>query len=133
MNNSTIQENRLWHFRQIIETVGGVNEAARIMDKKNSYITAISGPNPNRSIGDRTAATIERAFGLAPGALDAPPPKETRNPDTYLARITSTLANASDTDKEFVLNVAQWIANRSMKLPTTTTGIVITDKDITDL
>ena len=40
------QENRLANFRQIIKSVGGTNEAARIMEKKNSYITQITGPEP---------------------------------------------------------------------------------------
>jgi len=53
MNKEEIQRNRLWNFRQIIKNVGGTNEAARIMSKKNSYITQIAGPSPKRNIGDK--------------------------------------------------------------------------------
>jgi len=132
MNSSIdVQANRLWNFRQVIKAVGGVNEAARIMGKKNSYITAISGPNPNRSIGNRMCATIEKSFGLTPGSLDLPPPKEAKNNDAHLARISATLANATTADKEFVLAFAEWLVGRSMKLPTkTVTGTVIKASDI---
>jgi len=132
MNSSNdIQANRLWNFRQVIKAVGGVNEAARIMGKKNSYITAISGPNPNRSIGNRMCATIESAFGLPPGSLDLPPPKEIKDADAHLSRISATLANASTADKEFVLAFAEWLVGRSLKLPTKTmTGTVIKASDI---
>lgn len=112
---SDIQQNRLWNFRQLVRTCGGVNEAARILSKKNSYITAIAGLTPVRAIGDKVAAQIEAGFGLAPGALDAPPPHQSRVNDQYLAQISSTLANASDDDKAFVLHMAQWLAARSIK------------------
>jgi len=55
------RENRLWNTRQLIRTCGGVNAAARILKRDNSYVTAIAGPNPTRSIGDKTANTIEAA------------------------------------------------------------------------
>lgn len=119
------QHNRLWNFRQVVKAVGGVNEAARIMGKKNSYITAISGPNPNRSIGDRMCVTIENAFGLKPGSLDLPPPKEAGNDDAYLSSISATLANANQADKEFVLAFAEWLVGRSMKLPTKKIGVSV--------
>lgn len=115
MNNDEIQSNRLWNLRQLVRSCGGVNEAARIMGKKNSYITAISGPNPNRSIGNRMAAAIETAFTLQPGSLDAAPPKESRDTNRWLAQISSTLANASDNDKEFVLAMSQWLVGRTIK------------------
>lgn len=132
MNNEEIQKNRLWNFRQIIRNVDGTNEAARLMGKKNSYITQIAGPNPKRNIGDRMATMIETAFGLPPGSLDTPPPKQSGNEDAYLSKICATLANAPDADKEFVLAMSEWIVGRSMKMPAQKTGIgiVIDPKDI---
>jgi hypothetical protein len=132
MNNEEIQKNRLWNFRQIIRSVDGTNEAARIMGKKNSYITQIAGPNPQRNIGNRMATMIETAFGLNPGSLDTPPPKQLGNEDPYLSQLCAVLANAPDTDKELVLAIAEWLAGRSMKLPAQKTGIgiVIDPKDI---
>lgn len=131
MDKEVIQQNRLWNFRQIVSSVDGVNEAARIMGKKNSYITQIAGPNPTRNIGNRMATSIEKSFGLPPGALDANPPKQSEGGDPYLASICSTLANASDNDKEFVLAMSEWIVGRSMKLPAKTkTGKIVQSKDV---
>lgn len=64
-------EHRLWHMRQLVRSVGGTNEAARITGKRNSYITQIAGPKPTRQIGDKLAAQIELAFGLPSGSLHA--------------------------------------------------------------
>jgi len=130
MSNNEIQENRLWNFRQIIHSVGGTNEAARIMGKKNSYITQIAGPNPSRNIGGRMMAMIESAFGLTPGSLDNAPPPQSKIKDKHLAQICATLANASDDDKEFVLKMCEWLVGRSMKLPSTKTGVKIKAGDV---
>lgn len=130
MSKEDVQENRLWNFRQIINAAGGTNEAARIMDKHNSYITQIAGPKPQRNIGNRMATMIETAFGLPPGSLDAAPPKQASNEDEYIAQICATLANAPSADKEFVLAVAEWIVSRSMKMPSHKTGLKIDAKDI---
>jgi len=109
-----IQENRLWHFRQLVKLAGGNNAAADILGVLPPYVSQLVGTNKQRrNIGDRTAAKIERCFGLASGSLDADPPKQADNDDLYLREIVSTLANASDNDKEFVLAMAQWIASRS--------------------
>jgi len=132
MNNDT-QNNRLWNFRQIVSAAGGVNEAARIMGKKNSQITALSGPNPNRNIGDKIAARIETAFGLMPGSLDMPPPKESYATDRFLSRIAATLANASDADKEFVLHMSEWLVRRTIKDSSVQSGKLIDAKDIISL
>ena len=113
--NEKIQENRVWNFRQIINSVHGTNEAARIMDKKNSYITQIAGPNPVRNIGNKMAAQIEVAFGLAPGALDLDPPNETRDNDPYIAELSSVLTNASKDDKDMLVKIAKLFAERSLK------------------
>lgn len=59
-----VQENRLWNFRQLMRQMGGTNEIARRLGRKNSYITAIAGPNPTRAIGDKLAHTIESALGI---------------------------------------------------------------------
>lgn len=125
-----VQANRLWNFRQLIRSAGGTNEAARILGKKNSQVTAIGGPNPNRAIGNKIAAQIELAFGLHPGSLDAPPPKQAQTGDRYLSQLASTLANASDSDKEFVVAVADWIVSRSIKTPQGLTGIEIKPSDV---
>ncbi len=107
-----IRENRLWNMRQLVRSCGGVNAAARILKRDNSYVTAIAGPNPTRSIGDRAATTIETAFGLPSGALDFNPPEETKREDPLIAQICATLANAPDADKEFVLHMSEWIVKR---------------------
>lgn len=105
-------EYRLWNFRQLVRNAGGTNGAAEILGVRPSYITAIAGPNPNRTIGDRMAAKIEATFGLEPGSLDQPPPVESKTEDPYLAEIVSTMANTTDEDKEFVLAMSHWIASR---------------------
>jgi len=110
-----IQEYRLWNFRQIINSVGGTNEAARLMGKKNSYITQIAGPNPSRSIGRRMVAIIETTFSLPPGALDAPPPKESRGEDKHMAELSSVLANTRNEDRDLVIEIAKLLANRSLR------------------
>lgn len=110
------QQNRLWNFRQIVNSVGGTNEAARIMGKKNSYITQIAGPNPVRSIGNRMANTIEKSFALEPGALDLPPPKEIHGDDKHMAELSSVLANASKEDREIVIEIAKLFAKRSLRI-----------------
>ena len=109
------QEHRLANFRQIIKSVGGTNEAARIMDKKNSYITQIAGPNPKRSIGDQMAATIEQSFKLSPGALDMPPPDEVRGDDKHMAELASVLVNTGADDREIIIEIAKLFAKRALK------------------
>lgn len=109
------QRNRLWNFRQIIKSSGGTNVVARLMGKKNAQITQCGGPNPTRSIGNRMAADIERAFSLEPGSLDAPPPPEAMNKDVLLGEICSALANSSDEDRELVLELAKVVVLRSRK------------------
>lgn len=108
-----VQANRLWHMRQLVKSVGGVNEAARIMGKKNSYITQVAGPNPVRAIGDKFAKQVEEAFHLTPGSLDFDPPA-TNKEDKLIDEIAATLANASESDREFVLSIAQWVTKRSL-------------------
>lgn len=101
-----IKENRLWNLRRLVEAAGGINAAARITGRHNSQLTDLCGPNPKRSIGDRVAAAIETAFNLPPGALDHPPPKETKAGNPFISRIAATLANVPDEDKDFVLSIA---------------------------
>lgn len=110
------QQHRLWNFRQIVNSVGGTNEAARIMGKKNSYITQIAGPNPSRSIGNRMVSTIEKSFALTPGSLDTPPPREARGDDKHMAELSSVLANASKEDREIVIEIAKLLAKRSLRI-----------------
>ena len=115
MKSSVVHENRRWHFRQIIRSVGGARAAAALLnDVSTSYITIVAGPTPTRNIGDKVAAKIEATFGLPPGSLDQPPPPETVDKDPYIAAISATLHATSDSDKEFVLAIAQWIAARSL-------------------
>lgn len=111
--NDRILKNRLWHLRQLVKSAGGNNAAASIIGVRPSYITAIAGPNPSRTVGDRMAAKIERCFGMEPGALDADPPKQSNDSDPHIAEIVSTMANCTVEDKEFVLAISQWIAARS--------------------
>lgn len=124
-----IRENRLWNMRQIVRSCGGVNAAARILKRDNAYITAIAGPNPTRSIGDRITPVIEEAFGLQPGALDLPAPEETKRDDPLIGQICATLANASEADKEFVLHIAEWIVKRRLIPPSGTGPIPASDVD----
>lgn len=114
MEKST-QEYRLLNFRQIINSVGGTNEAARIMGKKNSYITQIAGPNPTRSIGNRMAATIEQSFKLTPGTLDLPPPQETKGDDKHMAELASVMVNTGTDDREIIIEIAKLFAKRALK------------------
>ena len=51
MYSDDVQQNRLRNFRRILKSIGGTNEAARMMNKKNTYITHIAGPTPVRNIG----------------------------------------------------------------------------------
>ncbi|MFA7290929.1 MAG: hypothetical protein WC023_01650 [Rhodocyclaceae bacterium] len=108
-----LQANRLWNLRQLVRAAGGINAAAEVLQRHNSYITSIAGPNPSRNIGDKMAQTIETAFGLPPGSLDKEPPAQSRGDDPYLSAIAATLANVADADKEFVLAFSEWIAGRS--------------------
>lgn len=94
-----IQQNRLWNFRQIVNSVGGT-----------------SGPNPSRSIGNRMVATIEKSFALEPGALDLAPPIEARGEDKHMAELSSVLANASKEDREIVIEIARLFAKRSLRI-----------------
>ena len=110
-----IQKNRLWNFRQIVNSIGGTNEAARIMGKKNSYITQIAGPNPSRSIGNRMVTTIEKSFDLEPGALDIPPPREVHGDDKYMARLSSIMANTKKDDREMLIKIAELFAENSLR------------------
>ena len=53
MYSDDVQQNRLRNFRRILKSIGGTNEAARMMNKKNTYITHIAGPTPVRNTGKR--------------------------------------------------------------------------------
>ena len=105
MSTDETQRNRLWNFRQIVDSVGGVNEAARIMGKHNSYITQLISDPPTRGIGRKWVGYIETAFNLKPGSIDQPPPKQAMNNDAYLSQICAVLANAPDEDKEFARKI----------------------------
>jgi len=113
MNDEKIFRNRLWNARQLVRNAGGTNAAGAILGVRGSYVTAICGPKPTRTIGDRMAQKIERCFGIPPGALDMEPPTQSRGNDLYLSEIAATLANSPDEDKEFVLAISQWISSRS--------------------
>ena len=113
MNDDSIQKNRLWNTRQVIKSCGGTNAAAAILGVRAAYVTAIAGPNPNRTIGNRMATKIETCFGLPPGSIDMDPPSGVRDDDPFLSEIAATLANTTDEDKEFVLAISQWIVSRS--------------------
>lgn len=113
---------RHWNLRAIIKACGGNNAAAAIMGTSPSNLSQYGRKNPGRNIADDFAANVEKAFGLPPGALDNPIPKEVgdaslreiNSRDKYLSQLIETLANASDDDKAFVLNTAQWIVHRSL-------------------
>lgn len=111
---SKIQEHRVWHLRALVRSAGGVNAAARKLDRQNTYVTQMLSDDPNtkRNIGSKMAAHIESCFGLAPGSLDQPPPVETKASDPYLSRIAGFLATAPDDDKELVMALAEWVAKR---------------------
>jgi len=112
--HSEVADNRRWNFQQITNRLG-TNEVARRLGKNNSQISAVVGETRNRNIGNRFAQQIENEFGLPPGSLDLPPPPEAlKHEDRYLAEINSTLANATDDDKELVLGIAQWVVKRSL-------------------
>lgn len=115
MYRDEIQENRLRNFRRIISSVNGTNEAARMMNKKNTYITQIAGPTPTRNIGNKIAAQIENTFGLAPGSLDLPPPPEALSEDALIAELSSVMVNTSTEDKKMMIGIAKLFAERNLK------------------
>ena len=88
-----IYQNRLWNLRQIVKAAGGTNALAKITGRKNSQISDLAGPNPQRNIGSKLSASLETELGLAPGRLDIPPPKEAKVSDPYLSQIVATLAH----------------------------------------
>ena len=130
MAGNEINYNRVrhWNFRQVVNACGGVNEAARLLKKTNSNVSQYYVDPPKRSIGDKFAGQIEAAFGLPPGAIDKPIPPEAKAKDEYLAQISATLANASDDDKAFVLQMAQWLVLRSIKR--TASGVPVKAEDV---
>jgi len=110
-----VHDNRLWHTRKLVQLVGGTNEAARRLGKKNAYITSIAGPNPTRTIGDKVAAQIEKSFNLAPGSLDRLPPSEAHGGDLLIREVAATLVHATERDKRAVLFLAQHLMQESFK------------------
>ena len=130
MAGNEINYNRVrhWNFRQVGNSCGGVNEAARLLKKTNSNVSQYYVDPPKRSIGDKFAGQIEAAFGLSPGSIDKPIPPEAKAKDEYLAQISATLANASDDDKAFVLQMAQWLVLRSIKR--TASGVPVKAEDV---
>lgn len=67
------------NFQRLVDGGGGVNEVARLISSPPSHVSAILAGNAG--IGDKLAAKIERAFFLAPGALDNDPGKAAPIPE----------------------------------------------------
>ena len=111
-----IQRNRRDHLRLLVIASGGPKKAAqKIGYRASTYITQTLRDPPDRPIGDKSAARIEKAFALPPGAMDFPLPDEAEGPDPFISAIVATLTHASQADKEFVLHMSQWLAARSVQ------------------
>ena len=111
---NTGKDNRLWQMRRLVKLCGGTNLAAELVLRSPAYVTAIAGPSPQRAIGDKSAAHIERSFGLRPGELDDPPPIQFSGENSLIDQVVEILAKASEKDKELVFNIANLIVGRSL-------------------
>lgn len=66
-----MQNIRMVNLRLLIKKCGGNNKSAKRMGyKSGSFLSQMTGPNPDRLITEGTARDIERKLGLALGMLD---------------------------------------------------------------
>lgn len=112
--SDTTKENRLWQMRRLVKLCGGSNAAALKINRAESYVTAIAGPNPKRSIGDKMATHIETAFSLQPGELDQPPPAQMSRKYPMTDATVEVMSGAGDAAKELIFQFADWIVRKEM-------------------
>jgi len=117
LTRDEINDYRKWNLRQLVNSQGGVNETARKMGYHSTYISSMLGEGKtNRGIGRVWVKRIEKFFNLEPGALDRPPPPETKANDIHIAEIASTLANASPREKGLVAEFAKTLVRYNRRL-----------------
>lgn len=62
---------RLRNLRRLLDQAGGAIHLAPTLGYSNpSYLSQLAGPNPTRTISERTARTIEQKLGLPEGCMD---------------------------------------------------------------
>lgn len=65
-----INDIRRQNLRHAIDTHGGPSEFARLTKINLSYLVQMTGPNPIRSVTEKTARKCEIALGLPEGTMD---------------------------------------------------------------
>lgn len=111
--DSELKLYRYWNFRGIIEASSNAS-VADMLGKKTSYITAISGPNPNRAIGDDLALLIETTFHLPTGGMDAKPDRRISNDDPKIAEVARMMSIGNELDKDLILRLAKQVCGHSI-------------------
>jgi hypothetical protein len=66
-----VRRRRLENLRRIKGTLDSWAGLARLTGRSASFLVAIAGPHPSRSIGEKLARDLERVLKLPPGWLDA--------------------------------------------------------------
>lgn len=93
-----------------------MNEVARLISSPSSHVSAIL--SCNAGIGDKLAAKIERAFDLAPGALDEDPEKASPIPEIDgVASALSRMYRANRISQEEVASLLQQLLAREKLSP----------------
>lgn len=70
----SISEIRRQNLRHMIYTRGGPTEFSKLTGINLSYLVQMTGPNPIRSVTEKTARRCEIALGLPDGTMDTPMP-----------------------------------------------------------
>jgi len=104
---------RYWNMRGIVDATSNA-VVADMLGKKTSYITAISGPNPNRAIGDDLAMLIEKSFNLPVGSIDAKPDRRITNSDPQIAEVARMMSMANYLDKALLVGITRTICGHSI-------------------
>lgn len=70
---ATVNETRVANLRKLIQEHNGPSALAKKLGYSNaSFIVQMTGPNPMRSVTEKTARSFEKKLGLSTGALDQP-------------------------------------------------------------
>ena len=74
---ANVNETRLANLRRLIQEHNGPSALAKKLGYTNaSFIVQMTGPNPMRSVTEKTARSFEKKLGLPTGALDQPQAQE---------------------------------------------------------
>jgi hypothetical protein len=111
--DSELKLYRYWNFRGLIDSTSN-SVVADMLGKQTSYISAISGPNPSRAIGDALAAKIESAFRLSPGDMDAKPDRRSSHDDPLIAEVARMMMVANSLDKELITSIVKQLCGHSI-------------------